>query len=94
MKKIYKSESLSGEIRGIVSELLLKRDSVTATTGVQNELTNVVKLLVLVSVVHKISLDASSDDVPSQKVVASYVNSQVSLYSPLATPMPFKMSVD
>ncbi len=53
MKKVYKNKSLRGEIRGVCSELLLKRDPVTAA-GVQSELTNVLELFVFVSVVQNV----------------------------------------
>ena len=49
----HRGRSLSGEIRGVFSELLLRRDTVTGT-GVQSELTDVLALFVLVSAVQKL----------------------------------------
>ena len=81
--------SLSGEIRGVFSELLLRLDTVTPA-GVQSQLTDILALFVLVTAVQKAVLDASSDDPSSQKVVADYVGNQLALYRPLATPIPFQ----
>ena len=69
------------------SELLLRRDYVTAG-GVESELKDILTMFVLVAAVQKLALDASSDDPPSQKVVADYVGSELALYRPLATPIP------
>ena len=87
--EMNRGRSLSGEIRGVFSELLLRRDTVTAG-GVESELSNVLALFVLVAAVQKLALDASSDDPPSQKVVADYVGNELALYRHLATPIPFQ----
>ena len=87
---MQRGRSLSGEIRGVFSELILRRDLVSETGIASSELTNILGLFVLVAAVQKIALDATSDELCSSKCVADYVGSQVSLYRPLNTPIPFQ----
>ena len=78
--------SLSGEIRGVFSELLLRRDEVTAGV-VTSELTNILGLFVLAAAFQKATLDPTSDDPASQSSIANYIGSQLRLYArPLNTP--------